>query len=281
MQYFHADVFSSGALSGNGLTVIISDSFPENHLMQRLASEFKQFETIFLVREGESTFSARIFTVEEELDFAGHPILGAAAVISKMFFDAKPKSSVIFKLNSKTVFVESRLENNHYICSMNQGKAQFLGVLDKTAFAEYLQALNLKADDLPPDYPPEIITTGLPYLVFPIKSGLENAAVTVADLEQRLAKIGAKFAYIFDISQLEGRTWDNLGIVEDVATGSAAGSVGAYLYRHGVFKSGDTITLKQGRFVGRPSEIAISQQPATGEIIVSGRVDIIAQGNFL
>jgi len=43
------------------------------------------------------------------------------------------------------------------------------------------------------------------------------------DLEQRLDRVGAKFVYVFDPTGREGRTWNNAGPIEDVATGSAAG----------------------------------------------------------
>jgi PhzF family phenazine biosynthesis protein len=82
----------------------------------------------------------------------------------------------------------------------------------------------------------------------------------------------------------EGRTWDNDGRVEDVATGSAAGPVGAYLVRHGLESpTGAEITLHQGRFVGRPSQIRI-QVEATGDEItavrVTGDVRMVARGVF-
>lgn len=56
---------------------------------------------------------------------------------------------------------------------------------------------------------------------------LERARIAVTDLGQRLASVGAKFAYVFDPDRREGRSWDNAGAVEDVATGSAAGPAAA------------------------------------------------------
>ena len=85
MLYFHADVFCKHPMTGNGLTVIVAKSFPHHETMQRMAQEFRQFETIFLVQRAQNVFDARIFTVEEELDFAGHPILGAAAIVQQEF----------------------------------------------------------------------------------------------------------------------------------------------------------------------------------------------------
>lgn len=80
MKYLHADVFSNKSLKGNGLTIIYTDNDNTNEL-QEIAKEFKQFETVFIYRKKEDYYPIRIFTVEEELDFAGHPILGASAAV--------------------------------------------------------------------------------------------------------------------------------------------------------------------------------------------------------
>ena len=59
-------------------------------------------------------------------------------------------------------------------------------------------------------------------------------------------------------TQREGRTWDNAGAVEDVATGSAAGPAAAYLAAHGLAAEDESIVINQGRFLGRPSQIAVT-----------------------
>ena len=53
--------------------------------MQRLTQELRQIESIFLSHVGEGGASARIFTEDEELPFAGHPVLGAAAVLHREY----------------------------------------------------------------------------------------------------------------------------------------------------------------------------------------------------
>jgi predicted PhzF superfamily epimerase YddE/YHI9 len=120
------------------------------------------------------------------------------------------------------------------------------------------------------------VSTGLPYLLVPLASGLERAHVASADLESYLSRFGAKFAYLFDTSTLECRTWDNSGRVEDVATGSAAGPLCAWLVKMGLRKSDETITLSQGRFTGRPS--TITGRVCASGIYVSGDVAIFAEG---
>src|SRR5215217_7861153 len=82
LQYRQVDVFASAPLSGNGLSVVITDEPLASGLMQELTCELRQFETIFLTPTADAdAFSARVFTMEEELPFAGHPAIGAAAVL--------------------------------------------------------------------------------------------------------------------------------------------------------------------------------------------------------
>lgn len=69
MKYYHVDVFTNKALSGNGLTVIENDETLTPDQMQLIAQEFKQFETIFFNHR--NNYVARIFTIEEELNLQG------------------------------------------------------------------------------------------------------------------------------------------------------------------------------------------------------------------
>lgn len=278
MLYFHADVFCKQPMTGNGLTVIIANAFPPRETMQRMAQEFRQFETIFLVQRGSNIFDARIFTVEEELDFAGHPILGAAAVVQQEF--AKDGNGTVFNLHSKQVSVICAPQGTACHCCMDQGLAEFEPSLDTELYPQFLHPLNLNESHVSARFPLQVVSTGLPYLLVPVTGGLAQARIVAHNYEGQLAKIGAKFVYVFDVNTVEGRTWDNAGQTEDVATGSAAGPVGAYLYRHGRFAPHEAITLRQGRFVGRDSEIGIRKDTASGNMLVSGEVRILVRGTL-
>src|SRR5512145_274448 len=71
---FYVDVFATCPFTGNGLTVFLDTEHWSPSVMQRLTREMRQFESIFLsdVQPGGAT--ARVFTVEEELPFTGHPV---------------------------------------------------------------------------------------------------------------------------------------------------------------------------------------------------------------
>lgn len=245
------------------------------------AREFKQFETIFLQEIGEKRFWARIFTVEEELDFAGHPVIGATAAIHDSLFPDESSLEVIFELPGKNLQAESQKKNGHFRVMMNQGISEFCGVVEGEIKETLLKNLNLTSGDLYKDLQMEVVSTGLPYLIVPVSQGIERAKICVDDLEEKLAEIGAKFVYILDVEAKEGRTWDNLGAVEDVATGSAAGPAGAWLFAKGLCPDTQEITINQGRLVGRPSKIQVQKDSMTGEIKVLGDVTILVKGQIV
>lgn len=284
LTYRHVDVFSKAPLSGNGLTVFTNCEGLSTEAMQKITQEMRQFESIFLFPTAEShRFQARIFTIEEELDFAGHPILGAAAVLHEQIANEEQKGQWIFELPKKTVFTTTLKKEKSYLATMDQGKPYFELPLELEKKSQLLKAFNLSEKDAHETLSLQVVSTGLPYLIIPVHCQLEKAKIVTNDLSQMLEEIGAKFAYILHVSPLEGRTWDNAGRVEDIATGSAAGPVGAYLVRHGIEQPNREIILHQGRFVGRPSQIFIKVARTANEmpsIEVSGEVCMIANGVF-
>jgi PhzF family phenazine biosynthesis protein len=142
---------------------------------------------------------------------------------------------------------------------------------------------SLIADDLDTRLPLEVVSTGLRYLIVPLRDGaLGRAGISHRELDAALAEIGAQYAYLLDVDAKEGRHWNNDGVVEDAATGSAAGCVAAYLHRHGQLGDGQDAELRQGRFIGRPSLMNISARSADGEVRVKvgGEVVLVGSGRL-
>ncbi len=65
---------SAVRLTGTELTVLVCNRFPTTETMLKITREMKQYETIFLRKTADCEYRARIFTKDEELDFAGHLI---------------------------------------------------------------------------------------------------------------------------------------------------------------------------------------------------------------
>jgi trans-2,3-dihydro-3-hydroxyanthranilate isomerase len=273
------DVFAREPLSGNGLSVFLLDAELPASMMQRITQEMRQFETIFLRSLGASTFDARIFTMEEELSFAGHPVLGAAAAMHADFHPSAEVAGLVFVIHGRRIAVTSRRRDREtYLAEMDQGEALVDEPVPPAKIAPLLQALSLRTQDLVAGLPLQVISTGLPYLIVPVGANLERARIVISDFEALLATVGAKFVYVLDVGRREGRTWDNDGRVEDIATGSAAGPAAAYLVAHGLALHDEVITLAQGRFLGRPSELHAIVRGDRAGVIVRGRVCLVGDG---
>jgi trans-2,3-dihydro-3-hydroxyanthranilate isomerase len=281
LAYQHVDVFSPRPYGGNSLAVFTDSGGLAPHQMLAITQELRHFESIFLECElAPRRFRARVFDLQRELDFAGHPIIGAACVLhGERCGDATAEWTL--DLNSKSVTVTTQRTATGFSATLSQGVPVFLGQLPEHRRSAFAAALNLSAANLSSRFPPEVVSTGLRYLVLPIEGGLDSARVAHRDLETLLASVNAEFVYVVDVHALEGRHWNNDGVLEDVATGSGAGTVAAYMTRHGRIPPNQEWILKQGRFTGRPSEIRVQATGAASDITgvyVGGDVALVGRG---
>ncbi len=284
MNYYHVDVFAKTPFAGNGLTVVFPDADLPDAILLAITREFKQFETIFLYPSAEQdAHPARIFTVDEELPFAGHPVIGAGAVLHSLYHGGSESASFALAIGDRRVPVRSVCTDGRYRVTMDQGDASFIRTIDAAAAPALASALSLNREDINPDWPMEVVSTGLRYLLVPVRSGLENCRIRHDDFTSFLESHDAQFVYVFDTETLECRTWGNIDHAEDIATGSAAGPLAAYLVKHGKAQPDETIAIRQGRFVHRPSVIQAQVAATAGNTLtvsIAGYVTFFASGTL-
>ncbi|WP_137144866.1 PhzF family phenazine biosynthesis protein [Mycolicibacterium sp. CR10] len=285
MEFELVDVFTSTHYRGNSLTVFPDVGDLSAAQMAQITGELRQFESIFLnpIRM-HHYWRARIFDLVEELDFAGHPVLGAAAILHHRHGgdDIQQRWTIELASGALTVETERRGPGAFHVV-LPEMAARFLDEPTGVSRAEVASWFSLSIDDLDAGLPLDVVSTGLRYLIVPVRSGaLSRARITHRELDEALAEVGAEYAYLVDAQAAEGRHWNNDGVVEDAATGSAAGCIAAYLRRHGLRDDGDTTELSQGRFIGRPSRISISARSVDGQILVrvGGEVVLVGSGRL-
>ncbi|WP_371589645.1 PhzF family phenazine biosynthesis protein [Streptomyces virginiae] len=284
MRYHHVDVFTDRPYSGNSLAVFPEADPLTGAQMRAITQELRHFESVFLVRDtarGRSrTWRARVFDLAGELEFAGHPLIGAAAVLHALHGAADHEAWTLCLPGRPVEVTTERRGPGRYASLLDQGAAAFLGRPDPEGLAGLFA---LEPADLDPDLPPEVVSTGLRYLVLPLRGDALARARVTQPLDAPLARVGAEFAYLLDAAAMEGRHWNNDGLLEDVATGSGAGCAAAYLRGHGRIGSGERALLHQGRFTGRPSTMTVSADGHGRDIRpvrVGGGVALVGEGHL-
>jgi trans-2,3-dihydro-3-hydroxyanthranilate isomerase len=142
---------------------------------------------------------------------------------------------------------------------MTQKEAAFRPLkLDKK---KLMAALGLSTKDLDPKLELEFVSTGIYNLMVPLKNraALSRIQMNIGELARLIGK-DAALAYCFTMGSnhaVHARGMMPWELYEDAATGSAAGSLGAYLVRHGKLAPAHTLHIAQGVEMGRPSQIEV------------------------
>jgi trans-2,3-dihydro-3-hydroxyanthranilate isomerase len=284
VRYYHVDVFTRHPYSGNSLAVFPDAAGLDGSQMARITRELRHFESVFLEPDADPRhWRARVFDLTGELDFAGHPVIGAASVAHELRGGGSRERWTIHLKARKVEVRTERHEPGRLSAVLDQGAAEFCEGPPPPR-AELAGWFSLAEDDIDAELPPGVVSTGLRYLIVPVRCGaLSRARIATSELAARLGGLGAQFAYLLDAATMEGRHWNNDGVVEDVATGSAAGCIAAYLRRHDRLGDGQAAILHQGRFTGRPSQITIRAHGAgssIGSVEVGGDVAFVGTGRL-
>jgi len=266
------DVFSSRPLEGNSLAVFLDGRGLTDAEMQAIAKEMNLSETTFILprdaaTERERGIRVRIFTVREELPFAGHPTLGTA-------FAQRGQSGaaqVVLELNVGKVPVNFEGNNDGpAFGEMTQIDPTFGMQHERDAIA---RATGLRAEDLDDSLPIETVSTGLPYTITPLKSlaVMRNLQIDLHRATEYLAQTGGRFFYFVTRETVDREARLHARMLfyngEDPATGSAAGCTAAWMVAHGVAKPDERVLIEQGIEMKRPSRIFVRASRRDNRIV--------------
>jgi trans-2,3-dihydro-3-hydroxyanthranilate isomerase len=288
-RIYTMDVFTTKRFAGNPLAVITDGDGLTNATMQAIAREMNLAETVFVQRPTNNRALARlrIFTTTRELPLAGHPVIGTWFLLSEL--GVVPASEgpvhVLQQTGAGILPVEITFHDGRPSrVTMTQKPAQFSRKhVNKAALAA---ALGLKPRDFDASLPIEFVSTGIPNLLVPIvsRAALARIETNLRALAQVVSS-GGVMAYCFTLAgpgKAYSRGMIPWGIIEDPATGSASGSFGAYLVQHGRLRPGQTLHIKQGVEMGRPSDIQVEIESQRGRLVpkVSGAAIRICEGHI-
>ena len=279
-EFVQLDVFTRTPLTGNPLAVFTDARGLTDKEIQALAREMNLSETTFILPrepavEASEGKKVRIFTVEEELPFAGHPTLGTAlylhesnSAVDEITLDLKVgKIPVRFSGDARDTS-RPRVDGRVF-GEMRQRDPEFGLVLPSEKVA---RVIGVDVGDIASVGPCQVVSTGLPFAIIPIRDSqtlmrLKNSSAQAATF---LEGTGARFFYFLCLEPREGplaacaRMFFYGG--EDPATGSAAGCAASWLVKYGFAKPHEQVVIHQGGEAGRPSEIFVQAKCEEGRV---------------
>ncbi|MFF1712194.1 PhzF family phenazine biosynthesis protein [Streptomyces sp. NPDC058268] len=279
LSYALCDVFTSRPLAGNQLAVVWEGELLNEARMQALARELNLSETVYVfpAQEGGDA-RLRLYSTVVEVPFAGHPILGTAALLA----DRRDlHGEHLLRLETARGIVPvtvQRTAPGRYTAWMDQPLPE---IRDFDRAEELLGVLGVERALLPV----QVYDAGIPHL-YVMAETVEAVAQIVPNFPE-LGRIAGNCRINVFAGQGDTFTTRMFSpfdfVPEDPACGSAAGPLAAHLVRHGIIDSGREVTLSQGANVGRPSVLyamASVKDGRIGEIRVGGGVCLIGEGRL-
>jgi trans-2,3-dihydro-3-hydroxyanthranilate isomerase len=288
LPFVQLDVFTSVPLEGNQLAVFPDASGLTDADMQAIAREMNLSETTFIIPRDAATERAkgvrvRIFTVTEELPFAGHPTLGTAVVLRGDTGAGK----VILDLNVGQIPVQFTTRDGLPFGQMTQRDPEFGQVHSREDVA---RAAEISVDDIAGDVPIQTVSTGNAFAIVPVKSlaVLQKLAPAWSSMQAYLKKTTAKFFYFVsrETANPEARLQARMIFYggEDPATGSAAGPCVAWAVQHGVLAPEQQALIEQGVEMKRKSRIYVVAGREDYKVVnirVGGHAVEVVRGDLL
>ena len=278
-DFIQVDVFTHTPLEGNPLAVFPNADGMSDALMQNIARELNHSETTFIqsARSGGDA-RVRIFSQNSELPFAGHPTLGTAFIMAQ----TRPgKTRLVLEENVGPITVALEKRSDGLFVEMTQKEPVFGEKADPKVLAE---VMGFSVDEIDSRYAPQMVSTGSNFLIVPLKSVSTLAKLTLGHTfpEAFRARFsGSGYYVVTGEAEIESRMMGASS--EDPATGSAVGCAAAFLVQNGIRKPDERVLVRQGRFVGRPSQLYVTAGMANGKatnVRVGGTVVEAMRGTF-
>jgi len=275
-RYVVCDVFTDVPLAGNQVAVFTDARDLTDGEMQALAKEMNFAESTFVLppTTDDADVRIRIFTPSNELPFAGHPTLGSAFVLGG------PLSKIVIRLETGAGVVPVELERD--------GPKIVFGLMEQP-----LPKWEVVAEPGPIFAAVGVDGSGLPVEFYDLGPGHVYIELSspgeVAALSPNAQALGAATGAGVNCFARDGARWKTRmfapehGVIEDAATGSAAGPLAVHLARHGRIAWGERIEISQGTEIGRPSKLyaeAHGGPDGLERVVVGGSAVVVARGEF-
>ncbi len=301
LKFYQADVFTSLPFGGNPVAVFPEAQGLDDDQLQQIAREMNLSETVFVLppTDPAAVVRLRIFTPTQEIPFAGHPVLGTFYVLAQLGLIAITDgvTRVMQECNIGLFPVEIHAQEGLITrVVMTQPKPLFLGSVEESDdLFDIAKALGLSKNQIvDTKCPVMVVSTGLPVLIVPVRTltAVRSIVPDAAAIVELCGRLGANGIMVFTTVTVEPfaavhtRMFaPSIGILEDPATGSASGAMGAYLVHNGLVEVGPMTELivEQGYEIARPSRILVqveSEDDAIQTVKVGGQCVMVVKGTL-
>jgi trans-2,3-dihydro-3-hydroxyanthranilate isomerase len=301
LRFYQADVFTGQPFGGNPVAVFPEAEGLTDDQLQQIAREMNLSETVFVLppTDQAAVVRLRIFTPTQEIPFAGHPVLGTFFVLAQLGLIAATNdvTRVMQECNLGLFPVELHADEGQVEwVIMTQPKPEFLGPVDAMEdvykIAGALGLPKYAITDM--KWPIAVVSTGLPVLIVPVRAltAVRSIQPDASAIMEVCSRFGANGIMAFTTVTVEPSSTvhtrmfaPSIGILEDPATGSASGALGAYLVQNGVVDVAPTteIIVEQGYEIERPSQILVrveSDDDIIQTVKVGGQCVMMVEGTL-
>ncbi|XOQ17833.1 MAG: Phenazine biosynthesis protein PhzF family [Sporanaerobacter sp.] len=280
LNIYQVDAFTESTFGGNPAGVVPDARNLTDVDMQNIAREMNLSETAFIEELDKENFKVRFFTPRCEVDLCGHATIASFYLLAQKQY-IMPIDNGIRKLYQETKAGRLSVEIYYKNCQvdkvlMEQGEPKSLGRIE--SIKPILESFRIGEEDLGIGEKfiyPEIISTGLPDIILPIKNKdiLYNLSVDFEKLEKVSKKLNVIGVHAFylpndDSDVVYTRNFaPAVGINEEAATGTSNGALIYYLKKNGLLEKDEIISI-QGETMNRPSAIYCSIENINNKYIV-------------
>jgi len=278
------DVFADTSLSGNPLAVVEGADALSDAQMRRIAGEFNQAETTFVMHSDRADLKLRSFTAAgAEVGGAGHNALGAWLWLAEDGKLGPIDAAQVFRqeIGGEVLPIELRRVDGRIFGRMKQSPLRLGPAL--TDLVPLTAALGLSCEDVVSKPAARVANTGVGHLLVRLAdiAAVDRADPSAKVLLKVLTAASAEGCYVYALDKsTPNRAYarffnPTVGLWEDAATGTAAGPLAAYLASESIISG--VIEIEQGTKMGRRSILRVSLAP---EPEVSGAGVIVMRGSL-
>ena len=284
--FFHVDAFTDTAPGGNACAVVLDAAGLDDAVMQAVARDMNLSETAFVVPSDVADFGARYFTPVGEIPMAGHPTIATVHALVEAgrlaLAGVRTETSLELPVGPIPVEIAAPAGAPRRIV-MTQPAPEFGSTPEP---GRVLRVFGLDAEALHPTLPVQVVSTGTPQLMVPLRDVAMLSAVRVDGeaLERLLREVDAFSVHLFALGGVAGgdthaRHFLAPQVIEDPFTGSATGAMAALLWRHGAIDS-PRLLAEQGHGMRRPGradvEVLGPPEAMTGVRVGGGAATLVA-----